>query len=567
MAPRRAGLFPTSPSSRRVRRVLVPAAVVVALAVPTLVPSGVTAQTDPTTTIEQVTTPPVTLPPVTLPPVTVALPTLPPETIAPITIAPPPPSTAVAETTPASVAPVIVPPPLSIDPGAILPGGGEPVTTTIDPTASTTTTIDPNATTTTSTTIDPATLVGDGSEEISPDDQPPAFIPILPPSALVPPRNISLEKALAKLSAQQKRIVDEAQRQSDAATARIAKAEEELHVLQDREVALKLEGQRLAQTREATAFKVRNRALHVYAGEAISELGSLLQSDDATAFARGLDVIGTANERDVKLLAGFREDQRLVEENLKALDDVAAAKKDELESLIVEEEILNESLATLQEQLSFVLDGQAIALNGFVFPVSAPFNFSDTFGAPRMFGTKYAHTHQGVDIFGTYGSPLYATSRGVIARKAVAVLGGNKLWLVGADGTQYYYAHLSAYAPGIEDNVVVEAGQVIGFLGDSGNAKGTPPHLHFEIHPGGGPAINPQAILDAVRKSDAGRLLDATRALNVGVSTTTTTLPPGSGNAGIGVAVEVAVDTIDASAAGPRSTSSVTPRSTTTAAQ
>ena len=190
-----------------------------------------------------------------------------------------------------------------------------------------------------------------------------------------------------------------------------------------------------------------------------------------------------------------------------------------------------------------------------MFPVGAPFNFASTFGAPRMTGTKYEHTHQGNDIFATGGTPLYATSRGVIARKAVAVLGGNKLWLVAADGTQYYYAHLSAYADGIEDGAVVEAGQVLGYVGDTGNARGTPPHLHFEIHPGGGAAIDPYPILDAVRRSDAGRLLDATRALS---ATTTTTLPPGSGNAGIGVSIELAIEPVGASAAGPPPTTLAT---------
>ena len=83
-------------------------------------------------------------------------------------------------------------------------------------------------------------------------------------------------------------------------------------------------------------------------------------------------------------------------------------------------------------------------------------------------------------------------------------LGGIKLWLVGESGTSYYYAHLSAYAPGIRDGVVVEPGDLVGFVGDTGNAVGTPPHLHFEIHPSGGPAVDPYPLLSTVDAVDGG---------------------------------------------------------------
>ena len=294
--------------------------------------------------------------------------------------------------------------------------------------------------------------------------------------------------------------------------------------------------------------------MRIYTGESVADLDLLLRSEDANEFARNVDIIGVAQRHDAELLDEFRAAEDRLNANRVALDALTEKKQAEIESLVVEQEVLNESLATLQEQLSFVLSGQAIALGGFVFPVGAPFNFASTFGAPRMVGTKYQHTHQGNDIFATVGTPLYATSRGVIARKAVAILGGNKLWLVGADGTQYYYAHLSSYGEGIEDGSIVEAGQVIGYVGDTGNAKGTPPHLHFEIHPAGGPAIDPFPILDAVRRSDSTRLAAASRALAV---TTTTTLVPGSGNAGIGVSLELAIEPVDASAAGAKPTTTL----------
>lgn len=142
--------------------------------------------------------------------------------------------------------------------------------------------------------------------------------------------------------------------------------------------------------------------------------------------------------------------------------------------------------------------GQDIAVVGMVFPVAAASTFADSFGAPRMTGTPFAHAHQGVDIFALRGAPIVAIERGVLARVGTDRLGGTKLWLVGQSGTRYYYAHLDGYAPGVADGVVVVAGQMIATVGSTGNARATPPHLHFEIRPGGGDAVNPYPVLRQV---------------------------------------------------------------------
>jgi murein DD-endopeptidase MepM/ murein hydrolase activator NlpD len=139
--------------------------------------------------------------------------------------------------------------------------------------------------------------------------------------------------------------------------------------------------------------------------------------------------------------------------------------------------------------------GSLVGIAGFVFPVGDPHHFVDTFGAPRMVGTQYEHAHEGTDIFAPHGTELYAVERGVVARVGTDVLGGTKLWLTGASGVRYYYAHLSGYAEGIIEGSVVEAGDVVGYVGNTGNARSTPPHLHFEVHPGGGMAVNPYPIL------------------------------------------------------------------------
>lgn len=139
--------------------------------------------------------------------------------------------------------------------------------------------------------------------------------------------------------------------------------------------------------------------------------------------------------------------------------------------------------------------GSQIAIAGFVFPVGDPHHFVDTFGAPRMVGTEYEHAHQGTDIFAPMGTDLYAVERGVITRVGTDVLGGTKLWLTGASGVRYYYAHLSGYAEGIVEGTLVEAGQLVGYVGNTGNARSTPPHVHFEVHPRQDFAVNPYPIL------------------------------------------------------------------------
>jgi hypothetical protein len=95
---------------------------------------------------------------------------------------------------------------------------------------------------------------------------------------------------------------------------------------------------------------------------------------------------------------------------------------------------------------------------------------------------------------------------GQLSSVGVNTLGGNRLWLRDGAGTTYYYAHLSAYAPGVGDGVVVKAGQVIAFVGNTGQAITTPPHLHFEIHPGDGASINPTRSLTSWRSANGATI-------------------------------------------------------------
>lgn len=123
---------------------------------------------------------------------------------------------------------------------------------------------------------------------------------------------------------------------------------------------------------------------------------------------------------------------------------------------------------------------------GFLFPVAGAHGFHNDWGAPRR-----GHRHQGTDIFAKRGTPAVASVSGSV-RTHYSGTGGKMIYLRGDDGNTYVYVHLSGYAV---SGGRVGRGQTIGYVGSTGNARGSSPHLHFEIHPGGGRAINPYPIL------------------------------------------------------------------------
>lgn len=91
-------------------------------------------------------------------------------------------------------------------------------------------------------------------------------------------------------------------------------------------------------------------------------------------------------------------------------------------------------------------------------------------------------THQGVDIFAARGTPVRSATRGIVVAIRDSGLGGRQVWVLGPGRERHYYAHLDDWAPGLSTGQAIRAGDVLGFVGTSGNARGTPPHLHYGIY-------------------------------------------------------------------------------------
>ena len=146
---------------------------------------------------------------------------------------------------------------------------------------------------------------------------------------------------------------------------------------------------------------------------------------------------------------------------------------------------------------------QAVSLAFGRFPVGGQSNFSDDWWTPRF--TPVFHLHQGNDIFATQGTPVRAPADGVLRQSNEAV-GGLSDYVTIPDGTFFYMAHLSAFVTGQKSGDKVKMGEVIGFVGATGDAVGGAPHCHFEIHPKGGAATDPKPYLDQWLNDDMGNM-------------------------------------------------------------
>lgn len=118
-----------------------------------------------------------------------------------------------------------------------------------------------------------------------------------------------------------------------------------------------------------------------------------------------------------------------------------------------------------------------------------PAALRDTWHASRQGGRR----HEGIDVFARRGTPVRATTEGILIRRGQNKLGGNVVWVLGPAGQRHYYAHLDSFAP-LSRGQRIQPGTVLGYVGNTGNAVNTPPHLHYGIYTRSG-AINPFPLL------------------------------------------------------------------------
>jgi murein DD-endopeptidase MepM/ murein hydrolase activator NlpD len=255
----------------------------------------------------------------------------------------------------------------------------------------------------------------------------------------------------------------------------------------------------LAAQMRAAQSGLNRRAASAYRGGRSRLVNVLMEARTFRQFVSAVGMIEAVTAADAKNLAQLRT---LKDEAAKLRAELDAQRSDQerlIGDLQKRQRQMQASLAALGRQYEGVRAEVDKRKSGFAFPVRAPYSYTDSWGAPRMEGSRFFHRHEGTDIFALKGTPVYAVVNGVIENVGTAPLGGTKLWLRSpGDNWTYYYAHLAGYAPGIRNGVRVKKGAVLGYVGNTGNARGTPPHLHFETHVPTGAATNPFPILKRV---------------------------------------------------------------------
>ena len=303
-----------------------------------------------------------------------------------------------------------------------------------------------------------------------------------------------IDDARRERDAAQAAAIDAAQRYADALSeqarqeAEIARLEREIPILRARAEELRLQ--------------VQERSIEIYKQGSPMPLERLLDAEGAVAASRAMELTTKAAEHDRELVIELNRTAKKLEADEQRLKELKIFQDQLVKNLSDLRAKLDLTLADASialERMEKVLASQAefkgpdAAANGWlangasVCPIAGPVVFVNDWGAPRSGG----RTHKGNDLLSPFGTPNVAVTDGWIEQN-LDTLGGQGINLHGNDGVIYYYAHLSRYEG---PNRIVARGEVIGYVGDTGNAKGGPPHTHFGMKPEGGEYVNPYPTL------------------------------------------------------------------------
>jgi murein DD-endopeptidase MepM/ murein hydrolase activator NlpD len=321
----------------------------------------------------------------------------------------------------------------------------------------------------------------------------------------------------AELAAAEDKLA-QVEREANEATVRYEEAHSALERTREEITATRASLEDASKRIAALEKDLNQRASEAYQMGTTSTVELLLDAQDFSEFSDRLVYLDRLAQDDADLatrVAVLSEELRRHRENLSRLqqEQAAAFEKAEREKSIIYDRLaeaqslreqLAEQLEAEQAAAQRLAEAQAAAAGGDGGGAPAQIgtvagsglqacpapgtSFGDTFGAPRSGG----RSHAGVDMMGNYGQPVYAALPGSVSHSSSS-LGGNQAYVHSSGGTYTFYAHLQGFS---DASGSVSAGTLIGYIGDTGNATGTP-HLHFEYHPNGS-LVNPTPYVSAV---------------------------------------------------------------------
>jgi murein DD-endopeptidase MepM/ murein hydrolase activator NlpD len=289
----------------------------------------------------------------------------------------------------------------------------------------------------------------------------------------------------------------------EASAARLSTIESQLDQLKD---SLAFGQQRLAINRrqlDASRRALASQLAEVYRSGGLSMFEALLDPSSDHVPDRAEFIMLLVGRRNDAVLdaraasASYAESLAAVKDEQAKLGKVLAQSRAEQRALakrFEETKDLMDRLAGFPGGQSVYPSKTVVNIDGrnYACPVEPPYSYVDTWAATRSGGRH----HEGTDIMAPHGAKELAYTDGVISDEHTNSLGGTVLYLRGDNGDEYYYAHLSGYA--VPEGTRVKAGQHIAYVGNTGDARYTASHLHFEVHPGGGSPVNPYPYVKRV---------------------------------------------------------------------